>query len=203
MNAEPAEDRGTMALAAHGFSPLCGEILGERRSMRGSRFGATLLVLAMLVGSFALVGHTSAQVGADLNVTIKASKHVVQPGRTITFTITATNVGEAAAQNVVVSGWLPDWFNYVASGCSSDTYATQLGALDCAVGAPPSTLVDLAPGQSVTLTLVLTTFNNPRQDRNNAYELGWVTWGPDGAESYAEAEAKVQIAGRPAEAGRH
>jgi hypothetical protein len=58
----------------------------------------------------------------------------------------------------------------------------------------------LLPGQSVTLTLVLTTFNNPKQDRNNAYELGFVTWGPDPANPAFEEQARinVQIAGQPA-----
>ena len=167
--------------------------------MPRSRFGAVVL-LSLLLGGLVSVGHASAQVGADVNVTINASRHVVQPGRTITFTITATNVGGAPAENVVVSGWGPDWFNFVASGCSSTVYVTQVASDACAVGAPPATPVDLKPGQSVTLTLVLTTFNNPRQDRNNAYELGFVSWGPASDTSYDEARVNVQIAGKPGEA---
>ena len=165
---------------------------------------AVVLALGITVGLAALslpgVLPVAAQTGADVSVSITADRHSVKPGRNITFTITATNVGDAAAQNVVVSGWQPDWFNFVASGCNSRTVPVTLtGPLTCNVGYPPNGAVDLPPGESATLTLVLTAITgNPKADRH-VFELGFVSWGsdPNNPSFFDQASVDVQIAGKP------
>jgi uncharacterized repeat protein (TIGR01451 family) len=161
------------------------------------------LALGVILGFGALspsnVRPVAAQTGADVSVSIRADRHSAKPGRNITFTITATNVGDAAAQNVVVSGWQPDWFNFVASGCNSSTVWVMLtGPLTCKVGYPPDAAVDLPPGASATLTLVLTAVTgNPKGDWH-VYELGFVSWGsdPNNPSFYSEARVNVQVAGK-------
>jgi uncharacterized repeat protein (TIGR01451 family) len=95
----------------------------KRASAMGILRLALLAGIVVAVASLGLgrADRAQAQTGGDVAVTIAASKHAVKPGSTITFTITATNVGSEPAENVVVSGWLPDWFNFVASRCSSET----------------------------------------------------------------------------------
>jgi len=161
------------------------------------------LALAVVLGLDALspfdVRPVEAQTGADVAVSIRADRHSAKPGRNIIFTITATNVGDAAAQNVVVSGWQPDWFNFVASGCNSSTVWVMLtGPLTCMVGYPPDVAVDLPPGASATLTLVLTAVpGNPKGDWH-VYELGFVSWGsnPNNPSFYSEARVNVQVTGK-------
>jgi uncharacterized repeat protein (TIGR01451 family) len=163
---------------------------------------AAAVVLALGINALSLpdVLPVAAQTGADVSVSITADRHSVKPGRNITFTIVATNVGDAAAQNVVVSGWQPDWFNFVASGCNSPTVPVTLtGPLTCNVGYPPNGAVYLPPGESATLTLVLTAITgNPKADRH-VFELGFVSWGsdPNNPSFYDEARVDVQIAGKP------
>jgi uncharacterized repeat protein (TIGR01451 family) len=139
------------------------------------------------------------QTGADVSISITADRHSAKPGRNIVFTIIATNAGDAPAQNVVVSGWQPDWFNFVASGCTSWTVPVMLtGPLTCKVGYPPDVAVDLPPGESVTYTLVLTAVSgNPKGDWH-VYELGFVSWGPDpnNPSFYDEARVNVQVTGK-------
>ena len=138
--------------------------------------GVTLalgIVLGPAIPSLSGVHPAAAQTGADVSVSITADRHSAKPGRNIIFTITATNVGDAAAQNVVVSGWQPDWFNFVASGCNSSTVPVMLtGPLTCKVGYPPDVAVDLPPDASITFTLVLTAVSgNPKGDWH-VFELG-------------------------------
>src|SRR3990172_12627007 len=139
--------------------------------MNGTILAAATLALGVILGLDALspfdARPAAAQTGADVSVTIAGDRHSAKPWRPIILTITATNVGDAAAQNVVVSGWQPDWFNFVASGCNSSTVWVMLtGPLTCMVGYPPDVAVDLPPGESATLTLVLTAITgNPKADR--------------------------------------
>ena len=171
--------------------------------MNGTILAAATLALGVILGLDALspfdARPAAAQTGADVSVTIAGDRHSAKPWRPIVFTITATNVGDAAAQNVVVSGWQPDWFNFVASGCASRTVPVMLTApLICKVGYPPDVAVDLAPGASVTLTLVLTGITgNPKEDWH-VYELGFVSWGPDpnNPSFYGEARVNVQVTGK-------
>src|SRR3972149_12237373 len=159
------------------------------------------LALGVILGLHALapsdVRSAAAQTGADVSVSISVDRHSAKPGRNITFTIAATNVGAAAAQNVVVSGWQPDWFNFVASGCNSGTVPVMLtDHLTCKVGYPPDLAVDLPPGASATLTLVLTAVTgNPKEDWH-VFELGFVSWGsdPNNPSFYSEARVNVQVA---------
>jgi uncharacterized repeat protein (TIGR01451 family) len=161
------------------------------------------LALGVILGLDALspfdARPVAAQTGADVSVSIRADRHSAKPGRPIVFTITATNVGDAPAQNVVVSGWQPDWFNFLASGCTSWTVPVMLtGPLTCKVGYPPDVAVDLPPGESATLTLVLTAVSgNPKGDWH-VFELGFVSWGsdPNNPSFYDEARVNVQVAGK-------
>ena len=171
--------------------------------MKLSALATVLLALGIALGLAALslpdVLPVAAQTGADVSVSITADRQSVKSGRNITFTITATNVGDAAAQNVVVSGWQPDWFKFVALGCTSSTVPVMFTEfLSCKVGYPPDVAVDLAPGESATLTLVLTAYPyTPKGDRH-VFEMGWVSWGSDpNNPSYDDARVDVQIAGKP------
>ena len=172
--------------------------------MKLTILAAVTLALGVILGLDALspfdVRPAAAQTGADVSVSIVASRHSAKPGRNIIFAITATNVGDAAAQNVVVSGWQPDWFNFVASGCNSSSVPVMMtGSLTCKVGYPPDVAVDLPPGASATLTLVLTAVpGNPKGDWH-VYELGFVSWGsdPNNPSFYNEARVNVQVAGKP------
>jgi len=170
--------------------------------MKSTILAAATLALAVILGLDALspfdVRPVAAQTGADVSVSIRADRHSAKPGRNIIFTITATNVGDAAAQNVVVSGWQPDWFNFVASGCTSSTVWVNLtDRLTCKVGYPPDFPVDLLPGESATLTLVLTAVSgNPKGDWH-VFESAWVSWGPDPNNPFwDDATVNVQVAGK-------
>ena len=170
--------------------------------MKSTILAVATLAFAVILGLDALspfdARPVAAQTGADVSVSIRADRHSAKPGRNIIFTITATNVGDAAAQNVVVSGWQPDWFNFVASGCNSSTVWVMLtGPLTCMVGYTGGA-VDLPPGESATLTLVLTAVpGNPKGDWH-VYELGFVSWGPDPSDPfYSEARVNVQVTGKP------
>jgi len=171
--------------------------------MKPTVIAAVILALGVILvfdtlAPFA-VHPAAAQTGADVSVSIVADRHSAKPGRNIIFTITATNVSDAAAQNVVVSGWQPDWFNFVASGCNSSTVPVMLtGPLTCKVGYPPDVAVDLPPGASITFTLVLTAVSgNPKGDWH-VFELGFVSWGPDpnNPSFYDEARVNVQVTGK-------
>jgi len=174
--------------------------------MKSTILAVATLVLAVILGLDALspfdAHPAAAQTGADVSITIKADRHSAKPGRPIVFTVTVTNVGDAAAQNVVIYGWQPDWFNFLASGCTSWTVPVMLtGALTCEVGYPPDVAVDLPPGESATLTLVLTAISgNPKGDWH-VFESAWVSWGSDpNNPSYNEASANIQVSGK---AGKH
>ncbi len=109
---------------------------------RPSGFLAGVL-MAVLASTAAGVAPVAAQSGADLAAHISGPR-VVRLGENITYTITATNVGDATATDVVVDPWVPDWFDFVAVDCPGGTPAGS------ACSYP-----DLAPGVSVTMTVTL------------------------------------------------
>ncbi|HET9579460.1 MAG TPA: hypothetical protein VFP44_16635 [Usitatibacter sp.] len=83
--------------------------------------------------------------GADVGVTQAASPNPGTAGQNLTFTITASNAGPAAATNVVVTDTLPAGVAFVSAsaGCSNAS-----GKVTCSVGS-------LAAGASAQLTIVV------------------------------------------------
>lgn len=99
--------------------------------------------VVLMLGGFALAGvqTAAAQTGADLAAGISGKKNV-KLGQDLTYTVTATNVGDMTATGVQLDGWVPDWFNFVSRDCLAGTPAdTTTG---CLFG-------DLAPGASATM----------------------------------------------------
>src|SRR5690348_17251621 len=100
------------------------------------------LVLAALL-PLAALQPARAEPGADLAASISGNLRV-RIGTEITYTITATNIGDATATGVQLSGWVPDWFDG--------------GTIDCLGGTPDQYALtcdypDLAPGGTVSMTL--------------------------------------------------
>jgi len=58
--------------------------------------------------------------------------------------------------------------------------------------------VDLPPGASATLTLVLTAVKGNPKRNWHVYELGFVSWGrdPNNPSFYSEARVNVQVVGK-------
>lgn len=83
---------------------------------------------------------------SDVTITKSASKANPHGGDTLTYTLTATNLGDADATGVVIRDELPDGVTYV----SATSPCTQAGGVvTCNVGT-------LAPGASTTVTVTVT-----------------------------------------------
>ena len=108
------------------------------------RFFLLAFVLLSLLGSSSFTA--TAQGITDLKVMIVADRDKVKPGETITFTVTATNLGPDSASLVDVFHSLPDQLQFVLLTCdrgiSSDGASCEYVSLD--------------PGDSVVSTLVAT-----------------------------------------------
>jgi hypothetical protein len=114
--------------------------------------------LAVLVSVSAGVPPVAAQSGADLAADI-SGKRVVRLGENITYTITATNVGDATATDVRIDYWAPDWFDTQFFDCGSGTFTGSLCSYP-----------DLAPGASASMTVTL----NACCPEKHMYEMGSV-----------------------------
>ena len=108
------------------------------------------LLTIVLLGSFnsALPAAAQGVSDSDLSVTITADKDKVKPGETITFTVTATNLGPAAAPLMDVSHSLPDQLQFISLTC--DRGVSNDGIL--------CEYLSLEPGGTVVSTLVATRF---------------------------------------------
>jgi len=114
-----------------------------------SRSSLSLLVMFVLL--ILPVSHVSAQEPtADLALTKTADRKNVKIGQNITFTITVTNLGPAAATNVIFGDPLPDPLNFVSSSCDEGSVSWGF-----------CTVSSLAVGESATITLVATPVSNP------------------------------------------
>jgi hypothetical protein len=84
-------------------------LLMKLRSRGRSRVLLVASVLLVLGGSM-LTGMqpAAAQSGADLAASI-SGKRTVKVGANITYTLTATNVGDATATGVHIDGWVCPW----------------------------------------------------------------------------------------------
>jgi large repetitive protein len=101
-------------------------------------------VLLILGGSMLTgVQPAVAQSGADLAASISGKK-TVKLGANITYTLTATNVGDTTATGVHIDGWVPDWFNFVSEDCLTGT--STFSGCDFS---------DLAPGASAHMTFTV------------------------------------------------
>lgn len=143
------------------------------------RLAAGLLVLGALAS--AGVQPAAAQSGADLAAGISAKKNV-KLGENITYTVTATNVGDATATGVHIEGWVPDWFNFVSHDCLS---GASTGALGCDYS-------DLAPGASASMTITV----QACCPEPHMFELGFVSATNDSNPDNDTAEIKVVFTGR-------
>jgi uncharacterized repeat protein (TIGR01451 family) len=83
---------------------------------------ARLVLLFPLVAALLILGGQAAvaQSGADLDVSISGDR-TVRYSENITYTITATNIGDETATGVQLEGWVPDWFNFVSMDCLGGT----------------------------------------------------------------------------------
>jgi uncharacterized repeat protein (TIGR01451 family) len=119
-----------------------------------------LASVLLVLGGFAPTGvqPAAAQSGADLAASISGKK-TVKIGANITYTVTATNVGDVTATGVHIDGWVPDWFNFVSR--------------DCLTGTPSAgcDFSDLAPGVSASMTITV----QACCPEPTMYELGFVS----------------------------
>lgn len=82
---------------------------------------------------------------SDLDISKTVDKATVNPGDTITYTITLVNHGPNDATNVVVNDQLPSKLNFVSSSSTLGTYATTTGVW---------TIGNLSNNATTTLTIV-------------------------------------------------
>ena len=152
---------------------------------RSRRLSAVLLLLVGLAFTGvqpAVAQKPSPQPGADLAAGISAKKNV-KLGENITYTVTATNVGDMTATGVLVGGWVPDWFNFVSRDCLSGVPAEYV--YGCAFG-------DVAPGASVSMTITV----EACCPEPHMFELGSVSATNDVNPENDTAEIKVVFTGK-------
>jgi choice-of-anchor A domain-containing protein/uncharacterized repeat protein (TIGR01451 family) len=118
---------------------------------------------------------------SDVTITKSASSATPAGGATVTYTLTATNIGNATATGVVMRDGLPADVTFV----SAQSPCTQSGAVvTCNVGS-------LAPGASVTRTITVTA--NPIAGAGASSDpqaTHWLT--PYKAEAQVDLEASQQ-----------
>ena len=139
--------------------------------------------MLLVLGGFALTGvqPAAAQSGADLAASISGKK-TVKILKNITYTVTATNVGDATATGVHIDGWVPDWFNFVSLDRLTGTHGETVYGCD---------FTDLAPGASVSMTITVQACCPER----NMYELGFVSATNDSNLDNDTAKIKVVFQG--------
>jgi uncharacterized repeat protein (TIGR01451 family) len=140
-----------------------------------------LILAALAFVALPLSQPAAAQNGADLEVTISGPNHVKILSN-ITYTITATNIGDETATGVELSGWVPDWFNYVSINCLD---GTQEGWGLCSYP-------DLAPGESARMEFTLQACCKEK----TMFELAWGTATNDVNTANNEASIRVIFTGR-------
>lgn len=106
----------------------------------------------------------AAQTVADLAITKVADRKNLKVGENVTFTITLTNHGPAAATGVVFGDPVPDALNLVSFTCTQG----QVAGSFCTVESIPS-------GGSVTATLVATPIPNPAQSERKVTNTAFIS----------------------------
>lgn len=87
---------------------------------------------------------------ADVALTMTDSPDPVAVGGTLTYTLTAANLGPALATNLVLVDTLPAGVTFVSAIASQGSCTEAAGVVTCALG-------DVAPGATATVTLAVTT----------------------------------------------
>ena len=85
----------------------------------------------------------------DIAVVKSASQQSARTGDTVTFTLVVTNLGDAAADNVVASDNLPNGFDFIQVTTTRGTVTVIGRAATISIGT-------VQPGETVTITLVTT-----------------------------------------------
>ncbi len=84
---------------------------------------------------------------ADLAIKVKSDPGLVLPGETVTFVITLTNTGTAAATGLTVVDALPDPLLFIAANAGQNAFQVNGNTVTFTPGS-------LDPGQSITLSVV-------------------------------------------------
>jgi hypothetical protein len=154
-------------------------------SKRASLLLASLLLLATL--ALSSPQYVRAEPGADIAASITGPKNI-RIGDYITYTITGTNVGDAAATGVELSGWAPDWFDGGSVSCLGGVLS-EYGT--CTYPWNPD---GLAPGDSVGMNITLKAVAGNKAERH-MYELGWAAAANDVNPTNDEASIDVNMIG--------
>ena len=124
----------------------------------------------------------------DLSIIKLADRTRVKIGEYVTYYITVTNLGPGVATGVVFGDSLPDQLNLVSYTVTQGTVVNQTF---CSVDS-------LAPGASVTATLVATPITNPTQAErvftSTSYVAASTTTDPKGTNN--SATVSVHITGK-------
>lgn len=101
-----------------------------------------------------LVGRDDPQGSADLVISKAASATLLQPGDSVTYTLTALNAGTKTATNIVVSDNFPEaaWFTYEGTCTATVGTCTPAGT---PTGSLSWAIDSLAPGATATLSFTL------------------------------------------------
>jgi hypothetical protein len=135
-----------------------------------SRVRPALAALLLLLATVGLVAAppasagpgAAAGAGADMSVSLSGPR-TVRLGDDITYTITGTNVGGQTATGVQLSGMVEDWFDPRAMDCRGGTVSPD-NVNTCDFG-------DVAPGETVSLTLTMTACCPER----HMFQFAWVS----------------------------
>ena len=134
--------------------------MARASSLRPSLLASLSMLFVLVAG--AVAQPVAAQLGPDVAASISGSRHV-RIGEFITYTITATNVGDQTATDIRISGWGPDWFGESTMNCLNGVI---FGDGWCTYGS-------LEPGESASMTLSLKAVAGNKRERH-MYELAWV-----------------------------
>jgi uncharacterized repeat protein (TIGR01451 family) len=144
-----------------------------------------IALLPLLVGMSGSAPIAFGEERADLALTKTTDRTRVRIGQNITFTIGVTNCGPGSARGVVFGDPVPDPLNLVSFSCSKGTIN---GASFCAVDS-------LAPGESVTATLVATPITNPAENErefgNTAFIAESSTFDPNSSNDSASLNLRI------------
>jgi uncharacterized repeat protein (TIGR01451 family) len=138
----------------------------------------------------------SESIGADIRLTKSADPATAAPGSTITYTVTATNIGSEIAGNVVITDPIPAQTTFVSVAEPPGTFA------DCF---PPITTNDvrctvggLTPTQSFTMTFVVRVNDNATGTIANVAQVTSSSTDPVATNNLAAADTTVSGAGAAA-----